>query len=248
MQASSENTKPYKLLVIGGSSGIGKATVTQALKLGWSVASTYCSTKPEVTAEEQISSAKHYYLDLTQTKSIEPTLEEIIDDYGDFDALVYASAIDIPGNSAFLELSDWQKVLDVNLTGAFISAQTMLPQFIANKFGRIVFISSLAKNGSSGQIAYSSSKAALCGLSGSLAKEFGSLGINSNIVIPGLIDTPMVENENKGLHEFFVKYGPKKRLGDADEVAKLILFLSSEESSYVNGSEFSATGGANWVY
>ncbi|CRY67433.1 3-ketoacyl-ACP reductase [Yersinia pekkanenii] len=98
---------------------------------------------------------------------------------------------------------DWALVLNTNLSGTFYLIRYFLPLFFANKYGRIVTLSSLAKDGSSGQAAYAASKAGLVGLTKTTAKEYGRFGITANVLVPGLIDTGIIGNDIKGIKDFF---------------------------------------------
>ena len=153
-----------------------------------------------------------------------------------------------PGNIVTLEIDEWQHVLNVNLTGHFCVVRYFLPLFIGKRYGRIVHISSLAKNGSSGLAAYGASKAGLASFAQTVAKEYGKKGITSNVIVPGLINTDMTKDDPKKFTEFLLKYSPIKRLGSVDEIASTILFLCSKDASYINGTTVDVTGGIDWVY
>ncbi len=243
------------LVVIGGSSGIGRATVELALEEGWRVAFTYCHN--EGKAKTFVDAAKQRYpsqlclpykLDVTDSTSIEGVCVQIQEDFEEVGAVVYSAGIDMPGNAMMMELATWRQVIETNLTGAFLTAQCFLPMFIANRYGRFVTISSLAKDGSSGQLAYATTKAGLVGFTRTIAKEYGAMGITANTVVPGLIQTDIIGDDEKGINEYFKKYGPSKKLGEPDDIARSILFFCDEKSSYVNGSDLHVTGGIDWVF
>lgn len=244
------------IVITGGSSGIGRATVEDALAKGWNVAFTY--NKNESMSLEIASMAeknypmqkcKAYQLDLQDFSTVEAVGEKISEAFNDIHAVVCNSAIDKSNNSALMPNEDWLTILNTNLSGHFFLIRYFLMDFISNKFGRIISLSSLAQDGSSGQAAYAASKGGLRALTKSLAKEYGNFGITANIVVPGLIETSFIsQGAPKGLKEFFRTYCPSKKLGTPHEVANAILFLASKEANYINGAELHVTGGIDWVY
>ena len=139
-------------------------------------------------------------------------------------------------------------MIDTNLNGAFYIIRQFLPVFLANRKGHFVSVSSIAKDGISGQANYSASKAGLIGLSGTIAKEYGIKGITSNVVVPGMFETDMVkETLSDNLRKFWLLHNPMKRMGHLDELAEVALFLGSDAASFVNGQVISVTGGLDWA-
>ena len=144
---------------------------------------------------------------------------------------------------------EWRAVLDTNLTGSFFVARQFLPAFLANGFGRFIFMSSIAANGMSGDVAYSASKAGMLGLSSALAKEYGRKGITSNALLMSLFETEMTLKElSKKNREFYEEHCPAGRIGQVGEVAAAVLFLASDGASFVNGQEIGVTGGLDWLH
>ena len=134
-------------------------------------------------------------------------------------------------------------------TGAFFVARQFLPAFLANGFGRFIFMSSIAAKGMSGDVAYSASKAGMLGLSGALAKEYGRKGITSNALLMSLFETEMTLKELSAKNrEFYEAHCPAGRIGQVSEVAAAVLFLASEGASFVNGQELGVTGGLDWLH
>ncbi|WP_413726874.1 SDR family NAD(P)-dependent oxidoreductase [Sodalis sp. RH16] len=243
------------LFVSGGASGIGRGVVIAALEKGWHVGFSYHSNKNGAQQILDIARAKFpnqlchaYPLDVADSKAVESTGDCIIADFNDIDAIVCNAGMDIPCNLVSISDEDWALILNTNLTGAFYLIRYFLPLFITNKYGRIVTVSSLAKDGSSGQAAYAASKAGLVGLTGTTAKEYGRFGITANVLVPGLIDTDIIVDDVKGIVQFFSQHSPLRRLGSTSEVAEAILYLASRESSYVNGAVLNVTSGIDWVY
>ena len=139
---------------------------------------------------------------------------------------------------------EWQHMLDVNLTGAFNLCQLVLPGMIRRKAGRILTVSSMwGQTGGSCEVHYSAAKAGLIGLTKALAKEEGPSGITVNCVAPGVIDTDMMAAFTAEDKAALAEETPVGRLGSADEVAKLLLYLAGEDAGYITGQVFGVNGG-----
>lgn len=243
------------LFISGGASGIGRAVVIAALSKGWNVGFSYHRNKEGAQQILEIARAEFpqqlchaYPLDVVDSEAVESTGDCVVADFTNIDAVICNAGMDLPCNLVSMTDEDWALVLNTNLSGTFYLIRYFLPLFITNKYGRIVTVSSLAKDGSSGQAAYAASKAGLVGLTGTTAKEYGRFGITANVLVPGLIDTEIIGNDVKGISRFFAQHSPVRRLGSTSEVAEAILFLASRESSYINGAVFNVTGGIDWVY
>jgi 3-oxoacyl-[acyl-carrier protein] reductase len=144
--------------------------------------------------------------------------------------------------------AEWDDVIATNLSGAFYVARSFLMHFISNRSGKIISISSLAAQGSSGQVNYGASKAGLIGLTKTLAKEYGPKGITSNIVTVGYVETDMTKNHMAdSLREFWLKFCPLKKVGEATSVADAVHFLASAEGGFINGEEIHVTGGLTYA-
>jgi 3-oxoacyl-[acyl-carrier protein] reductase len=243
------------LFVSGGTGDIGRSVVLAALRHGWNVSFSYhrnvhrAQTLLDAAANEfPLQKCKAYQLDVADCAAVESVGDRTLEDFGGIQAIVCNAGMDLPGNLVTTADEDWAQVLNTNLSGTFYLIRHFLPSFIANRYGRIVTLSSLAKDGSSGQVAYAASKAGLVGLTQTAAKEYGRFGVTANIVVPGLIDTEMLGTDSKGIGEFFTQHNPVRRHGAPDEVASAILFLIGKDSSYVNGAVLNVSGGLDWVY
>lgn len=249
------NNNPQVVFISGGSKGIGRATVELALKQGWHVAFSYSTNQNSAEQLTQNAAKQYpnqlcraYLLDIKNNSQLETVSEQIIDDFDTINAVVCNAGIDIPGNIATFSDEDWHLVLNTNLTGTFNTIRCFLPLFIANRYGRFVTLSSLAKDGASGQAAYAASKAGIVGLTQTTAKEYASYGVAANTVVPGLIETDILSDDPKNITQFFKTYGPSKRLGNCDEVAQAVMFLCSQSAEYINGTVLNVTGGSDWVF
>jgi NAD(P)-dependent dehydrogenase (short-subunit alcohol dehydrogenase family) len=241
--------------VTGGSRGIGEAIVLEAIKKGHDVAFTYVSNadaaKVVIEKAKKISPhsrCKAYPLDVRSSSAVEEIGDQVLDDFDTVDAVICNAGMNLNGLAAQMSDDDWKVVIDTNLTGSFYVCRQFLPTMVANRSGRIVFISSLGKDGVTGQAGYAASKAGLLGLSRTLAKEYGRRGITSNVAVLGFFDTDMTrEGMSDSNREFWLKYCPVGRIGDPAEAAKVVLFLASPEASYVNGESIAITGGLDWA-
>jgi len=243
------------LLITGGSRGIGKGIVLGAVESGWDVAFTYKSNQAEAlkTLETARSLApqrrcRSYQLDVRHADDVELITERIVDDFGTIDAVVCNAGINRDNLAFSMSNEEWQEVIDTNLTGSFYVIRQALPMFLAHKKGKFVLISSVAKDGMSGQANYSASKAGLVGLSAAIAKEYGVKGVTSNVVVPGFFDTDMTANTmSDSLKSFWIQYCPLKRMGTMNELANVVLFLVSSKSDFINGQVIPVTGGLDWA-
>lgn len=241
--------------VTGGSRGIGESIVLEAAKAGHDVAFTYLTNADK--AEGVLAKAKAaspygkfraYRLDVRNSHAVEEIGDQVLDDFDTVDCVVANAGTNVNSLAAQMSDEDWKFVIDTNLTGSFFVVRQFLGTMVANRKGRIVFISSLGRNGVTGQAAYAATKAGLCGLSATLSKEYGRRGITSNVVVPGFFETDMTrEGMSESNKEFWLKYCPLGRTGDPAEVAKVVLFLASDGASYINGEAINITGGLDWA-
>tara|TARA_B100001996_G_scaffold106185_1_gene79997 strand:- start:218 stop:946 length:729 start_codon:yes stop_codon:yes gene_type:complete len=235
-------------LVTGGSRGIGRAI---ALELGKScyVAVGYTSSKD--SAEEVVGEivksggeATAIQIDVTSSESIENAFTTIEKELNGVDILVNNAGITKDNILPRIKEDDWNDVINTNLTGSFKTSQRAIKHMMKNKWGRIVFISSIVGIvGNQGQANYAASKAGLIGLSKSIAKEMGSRSITSNVVAPGYIDTDMTAFLTDEQKDNIIEQLSIKRIGKPEDVANIVSFLSSEESEYITGQVIPVDGG-----
>jgi NAD(P)-dependent dehydrogenase (short-subunit alcohol dehydrogenase family) len=241
--------------VTGGSRGIGESIVLEAARAGHDVAFTYNARRD--AADGVIARAKSiapeakvkaYALDVRDSAAVERVGDQVLDDFDTVHTVVCNAGVNLNGLAANMSDDDWKFVIDTNLTGSFYVARQFLPTLVGNKFGRLVFMSSLGRNGVTGQANYAATKAGLVGLSATLSKEYARRGITSNVVAPGFFETDMTRADmSDSNRDFWLKYCPVGRIGDPKEVASVVLFLASEGASYVNGTVIDVTGGLDWA-
>lgn len=190
-----------------------------------------------------------FKMDVSDKIEVDKVFDEAIKRFGRLDILVNNAGIYFPRPALELMEEDWDKMLDINLKGQFLCAQRAAKEMAKNKWGRIINISSVASGqvgiGIAGGAHYTASKGGVIGMSETLAAEWASLGINVNVIAPGAIDTPMIQTAqiSKEAMEAMLQRIPLKRIGQPEEVSALVVFLASEEASYVTGATFYADGG-----
>ena len=185
-----------------------------------------------------------FKVDITDEKSVEQSIEKIIEAEGRIDILVNNAGITRDNLILRMSLEDWKKVIDINLTGAFICSKHTVKYMVKNRSGRIINISSIVGvHGNAGQSNYSSSKAGIIGLTKTLARELAGRNILVNAIAPGYIETEMTEKLSDKIKEKLMEQIPAGRLGRVDDVAKTALFLASDDSNYITGTVINLDGG-----
>ena len=237
----------YKTIVTGGTRGIGKAITEALLETGAEVTAVYASNAD--AAKELME--KHAGKPLTTEKldiSDYDAVERFFDDYDKkhdrLDLVVNNAGIRRDSVLGMMPKSDWDKVIDINLTGTFNVSKFALMKMLQNKFGRIVTITSPSgKMGFPGQANYAASKAGQVALAKSLAKEAARRSITVNCVSPGFIDTELIADLPEEMLKAYKKQVPLGRFGKTEEIAAAVLFLASREASYITGTVLEVTGG-----
>ena len=233
------------VLISGGDRGIGAAAARAFWQAGYRVAVLY-HTHAEAAAalEKELPGLLAVQCDVASRASCEVAFHTVEQAVGHVDVLV--SNAGIAQQKLFTDITpeEWQHMLDVNLSGAFHLCQLALPGMIRRKAGRILTVSSMwGQTGGSCEVHYSAAKAGLIGLTKALAKEEGPSGITVNCVAPGVIDTDMMAAFTAEDKAALAEETPVGRLGSADEVAQLLVFLASESAGYITGQVFGVNGG-----
>lgn len=234
-------------LVTGGVRGIGLAISERLAAGGATVAAGY--SKPSEASERFLagnatSRATIHQGNIGRSEDCERVVAEVLEQHGRLDVLVNNAGITMDRTVRKMTSEQWDYVLRVNLNGAFYMCRAVLPHMTERGYGRIVNISSVVGEiGGIGQANYAASKAGLFGLTMSLARECANKGITVNTVAPGFIRTEMVEAMPEEALDRVVGRIPCGRLGEADEVARVVEFLVDPESSYITGDAYSINGG-----
>ncbi len=188
-------------------------------------------------------------MDVSDIKEVNAVFDKIVKEFGRLDILVNNAGIFVPKPALEISEEEWDKMIDINLKGQFFCAQRAAKEMAKNKWGRIINISSIASGqvgvGIAGGSHYTASKGGIIGMSETLAVEWAPLGINVNVVAPGAIDTPMIDDAqfSEEAMSGLLQKVPLKRMGRPEEVSAMVVFLASEEASYITGATFFVDGG-----
>lgn len=229
------------IFVSGASRGIGKDIAINFAKKGFNVVGT---SRSDFDFNLDLDNLKPIKLDITNRDDVHDCFDWLKSKNLLPDILVNNAGI--TSDQLFIRMKDeeWDNVIETNLTGTFNLSKVFIKNMIKNKFGRIINISSISGlMGNPGQVNYSSSKAALTGFTKSLAKEVGSRNITVNSVAPGYIQTDMTSFLEDEIRMNIIKNIPLGRIGKVDDVSELVMFLASDEASYITGQTISVDGG-----
>ena len=231
-----------KIFITGASRGIGKAIAENLLGQDYVVIGT--ATTEDGTNQLSKKGIIGYQLDLGSLENIESTCKEIYKDHSDIEILINNAGFTRDNLVLRMSEDEWQDVLNVHLNGVFRITKRALKPMLKKRWGRIINISSTsAVLGNKGQANYAAAKAGIEAFSRTLAREVGSRGITVNTVAPGFINTDMTDSSSGLDQEELIKEIPLGRFGKPSEIAHLISYLCSEESSYITGQTIHINGG-----
>lgn len=231
-------------VITGGASGIGKAAAIKFSEEGASVVIWDMNEEQGNTLAGQLKDAMFQTVDVTNLESTEAAAKAVVEKYGKIDILINNAGITKDSSLAKMTADQWQKVIDVNLTGVFNCTKAVIPFMIEKKFGRIINTSSVVGlYGNFGQTNYVATKSGVIGMTKVWARELGRKGINVNAVAPGFIATDMIKTVPEDYIKSLEAKTPLGRLGLPEDIANAYLFLSTEDSNYVNGIVLSVDGG-----
>jgi 3-oxoacyl-[acyl-carrier protein] reductase len=236
-------------LVTGGSRGIGRAIVETLAREGAKVAFVYKGSQDAANAlsAEQTGQGREVLAiqgDVASTEDADRIVAEVIAKWGRLDILVNNAGVIKDGLLATMERPVWQAVIDTNLTGVYNFCHAAVRQMMSQRSGRIINMSSVAAEfGNQGQVNYAASKGGIQGLTRCLATEIGRRNITVNAVAPGFIETDMTQAVRNAAESKIKDGVPLKRLGKPEDIANAVLFLASDEASYVTGVTLTVDGG-----
>ena len=238
-------------LITGGSRGIGAAIVTRFVEQGADVAFTYRSSAEQANAlAEELSKSgrkvKAYQSDASSYAEAENLAKSVLEEFGKVDVLVNNAGI--TRDTLMLRMTEehWDQVIQTNLKSIFNLTKHLIRPMMKNRGGSIINMSSIVgMTGNAGQANYAASKAGIFGFTKSIAKEMGTRNIRCNAIAPGFIETDMTDALDEKTKENYLANIPLKRLGKAEEVADVCVFLGSDLSAYVSGQTISVCGALN---
>lgn len=236
-------------VVTGGSRGIGRATCVSLARAGAFVLLNYRSNEDAARdalrlVEEAGGRGELLAFDVADPSAVDRAIREALDRHQRIDILVNNAGISVDQLLLRVTSKDLEMTWATNVNGAMYCAKSCIRPMMRNRWGRIINVSSVvAESGNPGQVVYSASKAALLGMTRTLAREYASRGITVNAVAPGFIETDMTSELSESAKQAIIDQTPLGRIGRTEEVAAAVVFLASEEASYITGQVVRVNGG-----
>ena len=239
------NLEKKNIIVTGASGGIGNAIIKKLSESGANILASGTRIEKLEELKKNFESIKILKFDISQSEKIEEFIENAtIELGGSLDGLVNNAGITQDNLAIRMSLEEWQKVININLTSTFLMSKFAIKKMLKNKSGKIINITSVVGHtGNLGQANYTASKAGIVAMSKSLATEYAKKNININCISPGFIKTAMTDKIDDKFKEVIISKIPSARLGEPDDIANAVLFLSSDQSNYINGETLHVNGG-----
>ena len=240
-----KNLENKNIIVTGASGGIGNSIVKKLNQEGANILASGTRIEKLEELKKNFENIKILKFDISQSDKIAEFIENATKELGgSLDGLVNNAGITQDNLAIRMSLEEWQKVININLTSTFLMSKFAIKKMLKNKSGKIVNITSVVGHtGNLGQANYTASKAGIVAMSKSLAIEYAKKNININCISPGFIKTAMTDNIDEKFKEVIVSKIPSARLGEPDDIANAVLFLSSDQSDYINGETIHVNGG-----
>ena len=239
------NLEKKNIIVTGASGGIGNAIIKKLYKAGANILASGTRIEKLEELKKNFENIKILKFDISQSDKIEEFIENATSELGgSLDGIVNNAGITQDNLAIRMNLEEWQKVININLTSTFLMSKFAIKKMLKNKSGKIVNITSVVGHtGNLGQANYTASKAGIVAMSKSLAIEYAKKNININCISPGFIKTAMTDKIDEKFKEVIISKIPSARLGEPDDIANAVLFLSSDQSNYINGETLHVNGG-----
>ncbi|MDC0900830.1 3-oxoacyl-ACP reductase FabG [Candidatus Pelagibacter sp.] len=239
------NLENKNIIVTGASGGIGNAIIKTLNGAGANILASGTRIEKLEELKDNFKKIKILKFDISQSDKIEEFIENATSELGgSLDGIVNNAGITQDNLAIRMSLDEWQKVININLTSTFLMSKFAIKKMLKNKSGKIVNITSVVGHtGNLGQANYTASKAGIVAMSKSLAIEYAKKNININCISPGFIQTAMTDKIDDKFKEVIISKIPSARLGKPDDIANAVLFLSSDQSSYINGETIHVNGG-----
>ncbi|WP_428897997.1 3-oxoacyl-[acyl-carrier protein] reductase [Parelusimicrobium proximum] len=241
-------TDRHTAVITGATRGIGLGIADYFASKGYNLA--ICGTS-EAGVKEAVSRLEKHgvkvygeKVNVTDNTNVETFINNILKEFGNIDVVVNNAGITKDNLVVRMNEQDWDDVIDVNLKGTFLISKHALKAMMKARKGSIINITSVVgQSGNAGQANYSASKAGIIGLTKSLAKEFASRNIRVNAVAPGFVKTEMTDKLDEKIKESVLATVPLKRFAEVTDIAKAVMFLASEDASYITGQILAVNGG-----
>ena len=238
------NFKDKKILITGATGGIGNALVKKFVSLEGNVLATGTKTEKLNALKKEFPNINILKFDISDHSKIEEFIENTSSQLAGLDVLVNNAGINMDNLSLRMKDEEWKKVIDINLGSTFFLCKYAIKKMLKNKYGRIVNITSIVGHtGNLGQANYAASKAAIIGMSKSLAIEYAKKNITINCVSPGFIQSNMTDKIVESIKAVLTSRIPMSKLGTGEDVSNTVAFLSSDAASYITGQTLHVNGG-----
>ena len=239
------NLEKKNIIITGASGGIGSSIIKKLNDAGANILASGTRIEKLEELKKNFESIKILKFDISQSDKIEEFIENATSELGgSLDGIVNNAGITQDNLAIRMSLDEWQKVININLTSTFLMSKFAIKKMLKNKSGKIVNITSVVGHtGNLGQANYTASKAGIVAMSKTLAIEYAKKNININCISPGFIKTDMTDKIDEKFKEIIVSKIPSARLGKPDDIANAVLFLSSDQSDYINGETLHVNGG-----
>ena len=237
--------KNKNIIVTGASGGIGNSIVEKLYNNGANILATGTRVEKLEELKVKFSNIKILKFDISQHEKIEDFISNATNELGgSLDCIVNNAGITKDNLTIRMSLEEWTKVIDINLTSTFLMCKYSIKKMLKTKAGKIINITSVVGHtGNPGQANYTASKAGIVAMSKSLSIEYAKKNINNNCISPGFISTAMTDKIDEKYKETIIAKIPSNRLGKPEDIANAVIFLSSDQSDYINGETLHVNGG-----
>ena len=239
-----KDLKDKKVIVTGASGGIGNSIVAKLYESGAKILASGTKTEKLEELKNKFNNIKILKFDISQSDKIEEFIDNASKELEGLDCLVNNAGVTQDNLAIRMTIEEWKKVIDINLTSTFLMSKFAIKKMLKNKKGKIINITSVVGHtGNLGQANYTASKSAIVAMSKSLAIEYAKKNININCISPGFIKTAMTDKIDEKFKETIIAKIPSARLGEPEDIANAVMFLSSNHSDYINGETIHVNGG-----
>tara|TARA_B100001121_G_scaffold290831_1_gene291060 strand:+ start:1343 stop:2080 length:738 start_codon:yes stop_codon:yes gene_type:complete len=234
-----------KIIVTGASGGIGNSIVEKLSNNGANILASGTKIEKLEELKNKFKNVKILKFDISQSDKIEEFIENASNELGgNLDCVINNAGITQDNLAIRMTFEEWKKVIDINLTSTFLMSKFAIKKMLKNKKGKIINITSVVGHtGNLGQANYTASKAGIVAMSKSLAIEYAKKNININCISPGFIKTEMTNKIDEKFKDIIISKIPSARLGEPEDIANAVLFLTSSYSDYINGETLHVNGG-----
>ncbi len=237
--------KENNIILTGATGGIGNSIIKKLYDAGANILATGTKNEKLNELKKKFENIKVLKFDISQTDNLENFIDDATKQLGGkLDCLVNNAGVTQDNLAIRMNIDEWKKVIDINLTSTFLISKFAIKKMLKNKKGKIINITSVVGHtGNLGQTNYTASKAGIVAMSKSLAIEYAKKNININCISPGFIKTAMTDKIDEKFKEVIISKIPSARLGEPEDVANAVIFLASSHSDYINGETLHVNGG-----